>query len=56
MIKALSNKDVLDIRRDYNVIQGAYRTSNVLELAQRYGVSQETIRKVAKKKMYARVY
>lgn len=55
-MKALTVKDVLEIRRDYKVVQGRFRTSNVLELSQRYGVSQETIRKIAKKKMYARVY
>jgi Mor family transcriptional regulator len=48
-MKMLSDDDVRTIRREYAVINDkiGYVATNVIELAKRYNVSQETIRKVA---------
>lgn len=47
---ALSPKDVREIRKAYKLelVNGKYKATNVIELAKRYNVTQETIRRVAK--------
>lgn len=53
--KHLKPEDIRAIRAEYelNYIGKAITAPNVIELANRYGVSQETIRKIAKRRRYA---
>jgi DeoR/GlpR family transcriptional regulator of sugar metabolism len=44
----MNEEDVRQIREEYVDRKEAWKSPNVIELAQRYGVSQETIRKIAK--------
>ena len=44
--RILTDKDVRQIRAEYKVVKG--KAVNVIELAKRYGVSQLTIREIAK--------
>ena len=50
----MTEEEVRQIRAEYKLVygQGAPVKSNILELAQRYGVSQETIRRIAKGRGY----
>ena len=48
----MTKKDIIQIRKEYKAFVGAKNSTNVMELAQRYGVAQETIRKIAKGKTY----
>lgn len=52
--KLLKPEDVRAIRAEYklNLTGKAITAPNVIELANRYGVSQETIRNIAKRKRY----
>ena len=46
--RILSGDEVRQIRAEYTVIQtNARRATNIIELAKRYGVSQQLIRDVA---------
>jgi len=49
-MKALSVEEVRAIRKEYKVKKG--NAINIIELSKRFGVSQSTIRKVAKGHMY----
>ena len=53
----ITENDVRTIRREYKVAStpsgGGSTAVNVIELAKRYGVSQETIRRIAHYKSYA---
>ena len=52
-MKSLTVEDVLAIRREYKIVGAQHRNAvNVIELAQRFGVSQQTIRKIAKNHVY----
>lgn len=48
----MTEKDILQIRAEYVDRKKSMRSPNVIELAKRYGVAQETIRKIAKGKTY----
>jgi hypothetical protein len=50
----MTDDDIRKIRKEYKLEygKGAPMISNVMELAKRYGVAQETIRKIAKGKTY----
>ena len=50
--RKLTDQEVLEIRKEYKAFVGAKNSTNVMELAQRYGVAQDTIRKIAKGKTY----
>ena len=51
--KYLEANDVKKIRAEYSVVQESHRqATNVIELAKRYGVSQETIRNIANRVTY----
>jgi Mor family transcriptional regulator len=52
-MKHLKVADIRQIREEYVATIGKQNSTNVLELAQRYAVSQETIRRIAKRKVYA---
>ena len=56
--KLLKPQDVRAIRAEYQLdITGKVITApNVIELAKRYGVSQETIRNIAKRKTYGWIH
>jgi len=45
--KVFTDDEVRQIRAEYVGRKEAMRSPNVIELANRYGVSQETIRKIA---------
>lgn len=51
----LKDEDVRTIRKEYRLdsTSKAIIAPNVIALARRYDVSQETIRKIAKRKAYA---
>ena len=51
----LKAEDIRIIRREYELdyTGNAITAVNVIELAKRYGVSQETIRNIAKRRSYA---
>ena len=51
--KKLSVKDVWEIRTQYKIENR--NAINVMELAQRYGVSQQLIRDVARRRRYKNV-
>jgi hypothetical protein len=51
-MKFLTPKDVRIIRKEYVGRKEAHKSPNVIELANRFGVSQETIRKAAKGHLY----
>ena len=54
--RILSDEDVRQIRSEYRVVQtNARRAVNVIELANRYKVSQLTIRNIAKGRKYKEV-
>ena len=46
----MTEEDMRKIRAEYKIEKG--KAVNIIELAKRYGVSQETIRKIAKGKIY----
>lgn len=49
----MTHEDVRQIRAEYKVVQGQCRkATNVIELATRYGVSQQTIRDIVKGRRY----
>jgi Mor family transcriptional regulator len=49
----LTADDVKKIRAEYNVVMKNHRqATNVIELAKRYGTSQETIRNIANRLTY----
>ena len=50
--RKLTDEQVYQIRREYIHGKGAEATKKLIELAQRYGVSQQSIRAVAKGKRY----
>ena len=49
-MSSLSVEEVRVIRKEYKIKKG--NATNILELAQRFNVSQNTIRRVAKGHMY----
>ena len=50
----MTEDDIRQIREEYEVtFTGVPKAINIIELAKRYGVSQQTIRKIAKRQMYA---
>ena len=53
----MTEEDIRQIRKEYKAsyINGFPKAENVMELAQRYGVAQETIRKIAKGHTYKQV-
>ena len=51
--RILSDDEVRQIRAEYKVVKG--KAVNVIELAKRYGVSQLTIREIAKRLKYGEV-
>ena len=51
--RILSDEEVRQIRAEYKVEKG--NTVGLIELAKKYGVSQQTIRSVAKRTKYASV-
>jgi transposase len=52
----MTNEDVRQIRAEYKVVQGNSRkATNVIELATRYGISQQMVRDIAKRKRYGDV-
>jgi len=54
--KYLEDSDIKKIRAEYSVVQLGHRqATNVIELAKRYGVSQETIRNIANRVTYKQV-
>jgi hypothetical protein len=50
----ITEDDVRTIRKEYKVAPGRYGTNaeNIIALAQRFGVSQGTIRRIAHYSMY----
>ena len=48
----MTEDDIRTIRMEYVDRQESWQSPNVIELAKRYGVAQETIRKIAKGKTY----
>ena len=45
----MTEDDILQIQKEYEVTYtGVPKAVNIIELAKRYGVSQQTIRKIAK--------
>jgi len=48
----MTEDEVRQIRKEYIGREESATAVNVIELAKRYGVSQEMIRKVAKRKLY----
>ena len=48
----MTAEDIRAIRMEYVDRKESWRSPNVMELAERYGVAQETIRKIAKGKTY----
>jgi len=56
--KFLKPEDIRTIRAEYQLdLTGkAITAPNVIELAKRYGVSQETIRNIAKRKTYGWIH
>ena len=48
----MTDDDIRTIRMEYIDRKESWRSPNVMELANRYGVAQETIRKIAKGKSY----
>lgn len=55
MTTALTAEQVREIRKTYKLelVNGKHKATNLIELSRRYNVSQDTIRKVAKKRIYA---
>ena len=51
--KVFIEDEVRTIRVEYIGREQSHKNTSVIELANRYGVSQETIRKIAKGKIYA---
>jgi transposase len=51
--RILTDEEVRQIRAEYKVVKG--KAVNVIELAKRYGVSQLTIREIAKGLKYGEV-
>ena len=51
----LTPEDVRTIRKEYKLenVEGKYKATSLVKLSQRYGISQGTIRKVAKRQRYA---
>lgn len=53
----LSDEAVRTIRAEYKIVSdpkaGGSKAINIMELAKRYSVSQDTIRQVAKRRAYA---
>ena len=49
----INDDEVRQIRAEYKVVKG--KAVNVIELAKRYGVSQQTIREIAKGLKYGEV-
>ena len=52
-MKIFTEDEVRSIRAEYVGRDKSHLAPNVIELARRYGVSQETIRKVAKGRIYS---
>lgn len=48
----MTEDEVRQIRKEYIGREESATAVNVIELAKRYGVSQEMIRKVAKRRLY----
>lgn len=48
----LTEDAIRTIRAEYVGRKEAHKSPNVIELANRYGISQETVRKIAKRKVY----
>ena len=48
----MTEDEVRQIRKEYIGREKSATAVNIIELAKRYGVSQEMIRKVAKRKLY----
>jgi hypothetical protein len=53
LYKDLTEADILTIRAEYTGRDKSPRNTSVIELANRFGISQETVRKIAKGKVYA---
>lgn len=51
-IKVFTDEEIRTIREEYVGREVSHKSLNVIELATRYGVSQETIRKIAKRRTY----
>jgi Mor family transcriptional regulator len=51
-MKVFTEEEIRSIRIEYVGREKSHITPNVIELANRYEVSQETIRKIAKRKVY----
>ena len=51
--KVFTEDEIRIIRVEYVGREQSNKNTSVIELANRYGVSQETIRKIAKGKVYA---
>jgi hypothetical protein len=54
-IKVFTDEEVRVIRREFVGRELSAKSPNIISLANRYGVSQETIRKIAKCKIYKEV-
>ena len=54
-MRALTPEAVRIIRKEYVSRRESYKNPNIIELANRFNVSQETIRKVAKRHLYKNV-
>jgi uncharacterized protein YjcR len=48
----MDEDDIRQIRKEYIGREESVSAINVIELANRYGVSQETIRRIAKRRRY----
>ena len=51
----MTDEDIRQIRKEYVDRKSSWRSPNIIELAKKYGVSQETIRKIAQGKTYKEV-
>jgi DNA-directed RNA polymerase sigma subunit (sigma70/sigma32) len=54
-IKTFTDDEVRIIRKEFVDRKSSAKSPNIILLANRFGVSQETIRKIAKGKIYKKV-
>jgi hypothetical protein len=54
-IKTFTDDEVRIIRKEFVDRKSSAKSPNIISLANRFGVSQETIRKIAKGKIYKKV-
>ena len=54
-IKTFTDDEIRIIRKEFVDRKSSAKSPNIISLANRFGVSQETIRKIAKGKIYKKV-